>query len=279
MKDSTPRRFRAAALSCLALGGGLLGAALHVSEAQAQAVGSPACVRGAPCAPQPPPEAPESPAAAVAPAPEADVADPHADRVMLMPTSYTHPAGTWYFSSIEIVVLQVGYAIDDRTQVTVSGVPPLFEGALFPIDVSVKHVFVHDTHVRFATLGALTGLFGLEDGNFLVGRVGGVVSLCTTPQCDTSFNMASNLVLAGPATMSLNSVGAIFGLSDWAALLVEADMSVPFGSQIGEANAALLMGAFRFKGVSWGLDLGLMGRLDDQKGAIPYLSVSYRSLP
>ena len=207
------------------------------------------------------------------------IAEAHADRVMLMPTAYTHPEGTWYFSSLEIVVLQIGYAFDDRTQVTLSGVPPLFEGALFPFDLSVKHVFVRDAHVRFGALGAVSGLFGLEEGNFLVGRLGGVVSLCTTPQCDTSFNMASNVVLAGPAAMSLNSFGAILGLADWAAVLLEVDMSVPFGGQLGEANAALLNTGFRFKGVSWGLDLGTLNRLDDGKGAIPYLSVSYRSLP
>lgn len=199
---------------------------------------------------------------------------------MLMPTTYTHPEGTWYFSSTEVFVLQVGYAIDDRTQITVGSVPPVFEGVLIPFDLSLKHVFVDDDHVRFATLGAVTGLFGLEDGNFLVGRIGGVVTLCTTPRCDTNFNMASNIVLAGPAIMSLNSVGAIFGLSDWAAILVESDMSVPFGEQAAQANAALLAGAFRFKGVSWSIDLGLMGRIDaDEKPVIPYVSVSYRSLP
>ncbi len=346
MKDSTPRRFRAARHLRYVIPSAVLGAAFSllfgVTAAVAQPAPSPDCPVGAPCYPTPGPDAPvgeapaseawlmpeeppttapdpaaapvprsapigaPEPAAVTSPAPpmverpvaattvvadQASIADPagvadrdriadaHADRVILMPTAYTHPAGSWYFTSTEIVLLQVGYAVDDNTQVTFSGVPPLADEALFPFDLSAKHVFVRDPHVRFAAMGAVSGLLGLTEGNFVVGRLGGVVTLCTTRRCDTSFNMSSNLLLAGPATMSLNSFGAIFGIRRWAALLFEADMSVPFGGQLGEANAALLTTAFRFKGPNWSLDLGFIDRIDDDNGAIPYLSGTYRALP
>src|SRR6185295_2268577 len=53
--------------------------------------------------------------------------EPSADRVVLAPTAYTHPAGTFFVSSYDVVFLQAGYALSDSTQVSVTVTPMIGE--------------------------------------------------------------------------------------------------------------------------------------------------------
>lgn len=234
----------------------------------------------APTPPSPPPEAAPAPATSFAPtgavtatlpspaalsptAPsEAAIrrADAHADRVILIPTAYTHPAGTAYVSSYDIVVLQAGYAITDRVQVSLLTTPPI-EGALVPIDLSVKTVLLRDPRVRVAALASASGIGGLEDFGFLfIGRAGGIVQFCLdTGPCRRSVTVTSNVGLLGPVLMLWNGAGLIWPLGAWVSLLVEVDTVIPVGVEGGPWNGMLLSAGLRFPGKRWGVDLALGG--------------------
>jgi hypothetical protein len=123
----------------------------------------------------PPPAPPPAPPPPTRPAgydaehdPDPRVENAHADRVMLLPTGYTHPAGTVYLSTYDIALLQAGYAISDAAQISLTGSPPLGDDQIFPLDLSLKVVVHRDRYVRVAGIGAVTGLVGLEEGNFLL---------------------------------------------------------------------------------------------------------------
>jgi hypothetical protein len=224
---------------------------------------------------QPPPPTPQQQAEA------ARVGEAHADHVLLLPTAYTHPEGTVYLSSYEILLLQAGYALADTTQLTLTATPPLGDDAIFPLDVSLKHVVVHDGPVRAALIGSMTGLMGLNEGNVVLGRVGGVTQLCFSDACDSSVSMATTVLLAGPATIALSGAGAIWRVANWLALLGEFETVLPFGREAGEANAAAIALGVRFPFRRVAVDVGLVRPigLDANVPALPWVGVTYRFLP
>src|ERR1019366_2987154 len=79
-----------------------------------------------PGAPPPPAAAPDPPAPSGEPG-DLRFRDANADRVILGSTAETHPKGTFFISDYEILLLQVGYAITDQLQVSVTGIPPLIQ--------------------------------------------------------------------------------------------------------------------------------------------------------
>jgi len=119
-------------------------------------------------------------------------ADAHVDRVVFLPTGETHPEGTLYFSSYEIVVLQAGYALSDRTQVTLTGMPPLRNESVLPFDLTLKTVVARAPAFRVAALGSVSGISGTDIGTGVVGRAGGVVQLCLEWTCRSSVSLGSN---------------------------------------------------------------------------------------
>jgi hypothetical protein len=215
---------------------------------------------------------------------KARIADAHADRVVILPTAYTHPEGSFYFSGYDFVLLQVGYAVSDTTQVSVTGTPPLGafgEDTVFPLDVSLKTRIVDDRLVRVAAIGSLTGIIGLEQGNFFLGRVGGVVQLCFEESCSSSFNFGSGALLAGPATLMFTGAGGVFRVADWAQLLLEVDTLMPLGREIGRAHGIAVMPGIRFAWKSFGLDIAFVRALDIETNTppIPLLVLTYRYVP
>jgi hypothetical protein len=233
-----------------------------------------------------------SASSAVAPAPspppahdayDPRVADAHADRVVILPTAYTHPAGTLYFTTYDIVLLQAGYALTDHTQISITATPPIATGngteRVFPLDLSLKTAIVHAGLVRVALIASTTGIMGLEQGNFLLGRFGGVAQLCFEETCASSVSMGTTVVLAGPATLALTGVGIVWRFASWGAFLFEADTLVPLGRQIGQANGLAIMAGFRFPHRTWSLDLSAVRPLGVSDAAtIPLLSFTYRFL-
>ncbi len=215
------------------------------------------------------------------------VADAHADRVLLLPTAYTHPEGTFYLSSYEIVLLQAGYAFSDTTQLTLSGTPPLGDQGsndkVFLLDASVKSAFIDEPWVRVAAIGSVSGLFGLEEGNFVLGRVGGVASMCFERGCRSSANIGFNTLLGGPATMMMTGAGVIWRVANWGALLLEVDTLIPLGTETGEFGGVAVLPGFRFPFRTWALDLGLARGLDTadppDPAVIPIIAFTYRFLP
>jgi hypothetical protein len=202
--------------------------------------------------------------------------------VVLLPTAYTHPRGTFYASSYDIVFLQVGYALTDHTQFSVTATPP-FEGGIVGLDFTLKSVLFRQGRVRAAALGSATGLTGMEDlGVLFLGRAGGVVQLCARPACDTSsLVIGSNVTLAGPVLMMVNGVGAIWRLGRWVSALVEVDTLVPLGAQGGQWNGVFVSAGLRFPFTRWGLDLafGRSPGAGADSPTIPLLAVSYRWVP
>jgi len=244
----------------------------------------PAFTGGAP----PPPPAPVAyPVYAAAPAPPPDPhagdqrwKDAHVDRVLLVPTAETHPAGTWYLSSYEVLLLQLGYALSDRAQLSFTIFPYFTKDPLIPMDLTLKAVLMRRGRARVAAMGSATGLLGYQSTEAIVGRMGGVVQLCFDDACRSSVSTTANAVLAGSLIL-MDGIGAIVRTSDSVALLLEAESVLPLSRNTGQINA--LAGAFgvRFSGRSWGIDLALGGPLDrrTKPQLLPFLAATYRFLP
>jgi hypothetical protein len=198
-----------------------------------------------------------------------------------MPTAETNPAGTVSFASYEIVILQVSYAPSDRTQVTLTGAPPLGEEQVAPLDITVKTVVVREPRVSLALMGSGSGIFGLEEGNGFIGRAGAVVTLCEPAwTCKLGLSVATNLVLLGPYSAALSGVGGSVRLGKLVSLVAEVDTAVPLGASIGQANGILGGAGVRLSKPSWGLDLGCFagGKARAETFAAPWVVFTYRIL-
>jgi hypothetical protein len=206
--------------------------------------------------------------------------DPEADRGVLAPTAYTHPKGTFYFSDYELVLVQIGYAFTDDTQISLTGLPPLnTDEQLVALDVTLKSTVYRGGLVRIAALGSASGLGAKEVGVIGIGRVGGVVQLCIERDCGTSLSLSSNVALAGALVMA-NGASGIFRVTRTAALLAELDTLVPLGKDTGNVNGALACGGVRLHGPTWGLDLTVLHVLGPKNEAtIPFVALTYRSTP
>ncbi|MES1165816.1 MAG: hypothetical protein ABUR63_08665 [Verrucomicrobiota bacterium] len=204
--------------------------------------------------------------------------DPQADRVILLPTAYTHPKGTVFVSNYDIALLQAGYAMTDQTQISVSAVPPLGGEGIAFFDLTLKTALAGGGLVRAAALGSVTGGVGNDIGTLLLGRIGGVVQLCMTPNCGSGFTLSSNGVLAGPVLLMVNGVGGTLRVGRRVSLLAEVEFLVPIGREGNQWNGAAVGGGVRFHFSHWGFDLALL-RTARGKDALPLLTVTYRSAP
>ncbi len=207
--------------------------------------------------------------------------DAHVDRVVLVPTAETHPAGTWYFSTYEIVILQAGYALSDRTQLTLTTIPPLSGEPAVPLDLSLKAVLARSRRVRVAAMGSASGVLGLESGEAVVGRVGGAAQLCFDDRCRSSISTAVNLVLGGPLVVLGDGAGAILRASDLFAFLVEVQSVVPIAREAGEIHVLAGAVGARFSGRRWAVDVALEAPLDRRANpaVAPVIVGTYRFLP
>lgn len=209
--------------------------------------------------------------------------DAHHDRLLFAPTADTHPRGSFYASSYYIVVLQVGYAVTDDTQVTVTATPPLGEEGIVPGDLSVKTVLVRAPHVTLAAIGSASGVLGFEEVSGFLGRAGGVVTFCADAEaCRLAFSMSSNVALAGPASILFSGAGVSYRAGRIVSLVAELDTALPLAEPVGEVNGLLGGVALRLSGRAWGVDLGLMraGRARaETSGFFPFLAATYRYVP
>jgi hypothetical protein len=214
----------------------------------------------------------QTPAASPAP-----VVDPQGDRVVLLPTATTHPAGTFYFSSYELVIFQAGYAFTDSTQVSLTLIPVPRESATF-VDVSVKTSLYRGGLVRAAAIGSASGAGGKDIGVQLVGRAGGVVQVCIARRCESSLSLSSNVLLAGALLIMVNGAGGIWRMSEHVSVLAELATMVPLGTQGGQFNGAALGGGIRLHYAHWGFDFAAMHALDSTSDVttIPFLAMTWR---
>jgi hypothetical protein len=204
--------------------------------------------------------------------------DPQADRGAIGPTAYTHPKGTFYLSDYELVLLQLGYAFTDDTQISLTFLPPLATERVLFLDVTLKSTLYRGGRVRAAALGSTSGIISRETGPIGVGRAGGVVQLCVERTCASSLSVSTNLTFAGAVVM-FNSATGIYRAGRSTSLLGELDTLVPLGKDIGDLNGALAFAGVRFIGTNWGLDLLLMHLFGNQPFALPFVALTYRSVP
>jgi hypothetical protein len=198
--------------------------------------------------------------------------------VVFFPTAETHPEGTFYFSSYEIVVLQAGYAVSDRTQITLTGMPPLQNEAILPFDLTLKTVIARMPEFRVAALGSVSGISGTEIGTGVVGRVGGVVQFCFEWTCRSSVSVGSNVALVGPAIFVGNGAGVILRASQHVSVLLELEAAIPIGNVANQFNGIAVAPGIRFTGEHLALDLAFAHALDVLEGpALPFLAATYRT--
>jgi hypothetical protein len=203
--------------------------------------------------------------------------DAHADRVVLAPTAFVHPAGTVYASTYDLFIYQVGYALTDTAEVTVTASLPI-EDTIVPVDLSLKVGLLEQGPVRVAALGSASGIWGLDQGNFVVGRAGAVAQLCLDDACQTSASAGADVALAGADSIVLTGAGVIWRVAPGLSFLAEGDTVVPLGRDAGKANAITGWAGVRLPHRSWALDLTL-GKAAGIRPALPLLVFTCRFLP
>jgi hypothetical protein len=115
----------------------------------------------------------------------------HADRVILVPTAETHPEGTLFLSSYEIVVPSIGYAVTDRLHASITGLTD-FDSAFF--ELNLKANVLRSRYLRIALTSSIDYAAGEDDEELLFGRAGGSVQLCFELACRTSLSLAVMVV-------------------------------------------------------------------------------------
>jgi hypothetical protein len=115
----------------------------------------------------------------------------HADRVILVPTAETHPIGTLFLSSYEVIVPSIGYAFTDRLHASVTGLTDL-DSAFF--ELNVKANLLRSPALRVAVLSSIDYASGDDDGELLFGRAGVTAQICFELACRTSLSLSAMLV-------------------------------------------------------------------------------------
>jgi hypothetical protein len=198
--------------------------------------------------------------------------------VVLLPTAYTHPAGTVYFATYDIAVLQAGFAASDSTQITLTSSVPV-EGLVLA-DLTVKSVVARDGPVRVAAFGSASGVWGLDVGNEVLGRAGAVGEFCFDAGCESTGSIGATVVLGGPFTVAFTGAGAVWRVARWLALLGEVDTVLPTTLQAGRVNGIAVLPGIRFPFRTWALDLALVKPLGIQSNTtIPLVEFTFRVLP
>jgi len=208
--------------------------------------------------------------------PEAWAPDPQGDRVVLLPTATTQPAGSFFVSNYELFIFQVGYAFTDNTQISLTAVPVPRESVTL-LDVSLKTSLYRGGLVRAAALGSVSGIAGQEVGVGFVGRAGGVAQLCLARACDSSLSLSTNMVLIGTVLM-VNGAGGIFRMSEHVSFLAELATMIPVGKQGGQFNGGMVGGGVRLHYTHWGFDFTLLHVLetDSDAATVPFVAMTWR---
>jgi len=209
--------------------------------------------------------------------------DAHHDRLLLSPTAETNPSGSFYATSYEIAVLQLGFSLSDQTQLSVTATPPLGAAGVVPADISFKSVLLREPQVSVAAIGSASGVLGAEEFSGFLGRAGGVVTFCAgAPECRLTFSMSTNLALVGPGSVLFSGAGLNFRAGRIVSIIAELDSLIPLGEVVGEANGVLGGVGVRLSGRAWGVDFALMGAgkaRSELTPVLPFLAVTYRYVP
>lgn len=218
----------------------------------------------------------------------------HGDRVVLVPTAQTHPAGTLFLSDYELVIPSVGYAWSDQVQTAVTGTTD-FSKFVF-VDVSLKASLVRSRYLHVAAIASLDYAAG-EDEVLPFGRATGVVQLCADAGCRSSLSLAATLIAHdAPDTILPLGLGAGFvaSLSDSVDVLLEYSAMLNAGPELELIDLPIYLVAYgaRFNfGSQWALDVTLLRPMQEDDGlrgadvelfqflGVPFLAATFRFEP
>lgn len=227
--------------------------------------------------------------------------DAHADRVILSSTAETHPKGTIFLSSYELIFLSAGYAFSDRLQASVTGFTN-FDGAI--ADFALKANLLRSRWLRVSAQSGIellrAGEEDLDEGQprgFLLGRIGATAQICFELACRASLSLSGMLLAHDDADILLPlglAAGFTARLGSAVSLLLEygslfnAARDLPFLELPAYAVAyGARIAAYR----SWALDITLIRLIDsDDRIAtgepelfkfmgVPFFAFTYRFLP
>lgn len=233
-------------------------------------------------------------APASAPEQSARHLDAHADRVLLVPSAETHPQGTLFATSYEILMLSVGYAFTDRLQASVTGMTDGHGGF---VDFDVKANLLRSRWLRVAALASIDFLHSRDGEDLLLGRPGVSAQLCFELACRTSLSLHATLIVHDePNTLLPLGFGAGFvaRMSSDVSALLEYDMIINASRDLDLIDLpvfAVGYGARISTAPSWALDIALLRRMQSDEtvrltpptlfeliGA-PFLAFTYRGVP
>lgn len=216
---------------------------------------------------------------------DARLLDAGSDHVILFPTADTHPKGTIYFSDYELALLQVGYALTDSIQLSVTGLPPLVEGLPYFADISGKVTFLRITRFRAAGYAGVIG--SSMDNEFVYGgRAGAVGQYCFSDSCRSSMSFGVGTLVSTRFhdTVPVHfSMGLVARVSDVVALLLEPTFVTSLGADPTEG--LFVAGGVRFSSGNFAFDLTAGRLFGIYEGTLPFpvilpmLSITYRTTP
>lgn len=215
--------------------------------------------------------------------------DANSDRVIIYSTAETHPAGTFYFSDYEIVLLQVGYAITDSVQVSLTGIPPMFTNQPYFFDLTTKVNLLRTSAFRAAIQIAgdvLVSPTSNPDSIFGL-RMGGIGQVCFDPGCLSSLTLNAGTLLNNKSNEVVPiylAAGLMFHVTDLLKFMVEPNYAVAVGNgKVDGPNGFILDYGIRLSGRQFGFDLAFIRPIGSGSGSfvmgVPMISFTYRTDP
>jgi hypothetical protein len=239
--------------------------------------------------------APEASATAqAAPATDARQEDPNIDRMFLLPSAETQPAGSVSFNDYELLLMGVTYGVTDDLQITGTALAPIVEDMPVIVNATAKYRLVKSGPVRFALQAGVgygrVELFDDDEGDSNDGvfafQGGALVSLCLDgTECRS---MASASVTAvtgmgeGEGTAFIYGAGVTAKVAKHAKLLFEATSAAGVeNGNFSNAEGAVVSYGVRFHSNEIAADVGFMKPVgdngdDDFLLGIPFINLTYR---
>jgi hypothetical protein len=212
--------------------------------------------------------------------------DANSDRVIISSTAETHPAGTFYFSDYEIVLLQVGYAVTDSLQISFTGVPPLVADQPYFFDLTAKLNVYRGARFRAALqlAGDVITSPNSDPSTIFGARVGAIGQFCFDASCLSSFSVNAGTLLNNKTNTEVPvylSGGLIIHLTDLVKLMAEPTYAVAVGDgKVDGPSGFILNYGLRLSGKQFGFDLAFVRPIGSGTGflvmGVPLLSFTYR---
>jgi hypothetical protein len=149
--------------------------------------------------------------------------DTHVDRVVFLPTAETHPKGTLYTSSYEVVLLQLGYALTDRAQLSLLALPFIGEDSLL-VAPSLKVNVLRAPRAKLALVSELHVQSLPFSNSGVWAQFGAIGQLCFDSTCRSSVSpsLYTSTQIDDPSNTDYAlSLGTIIALGKRVSLLIE----------------------------------------------------------